>query len=286
MTEEEITAEIIEHAPGPLRVIASRYAGDEGFTALRHSIARFADDEPAAFRWALNNSLARWSAVDDAREPSRIGPQERLLLLKSLAIAEGLPAEGFVPLAQHAVERRFAAGAIVARKGDFLPGIFLVVEGRLWIERSDRPAASIGRGEVTGAMEVMAHAPARRRSRRLPTRLCWKSQPTRCSTSTKISSTSSWRCSATSPRHCSHGDAAPSGSTGRRPEWRRSRPQSWTTWCNACSGSERIPSSSGAGSDHWFDSRRSWRPSRRHRETGCGRGETAPHGVCFWCEER
>jgi CRP-like cAMP-binding protein len=94
------------------------------------------------------------------REPSRIGPQERLLLLKCLPIAEGLPAEGFVPLAQHAVERRFADGATVVRKGDFLRGIFLVVEGRLRIERSDRPVVSIGRGEVTGALEVMAHVPS------------------------------------------------------------------------------------------------------------------------------
>jgi len=59
------TAEIIEHAPGPLRVIASRYAGDRGFTALRDSIARFADDEPPAFRWTLNKSLALLESARD-----------------------------------------------------------------------------------------------------------------------------------------------------------------------------------------------------------------------------
>ena len=94
------------------------------------------------------------------REPQRIGPQERLLLLKRLPIADGLPAEGFVPLAQHAVERRFAAGATVIQKGAFLPALFLVADGRLQIERGDRPAVSIGRGDVTGALEVMAHQPS------------------------------------------------------------------------------------------------------------------------------
>ena len=66
MTEEEATAEIIEHAPGPLRVIASRYAGERGFTALRDSIARFAADEPPAFRWTLNKSLALLERGGDA----------------------------------------------------------------------------------------------------------------------------------------------------------------------------------------------------------------------------
>src|SRR4051794_36356065 len=94
------------------------------------------------------------------REPQRVGPQERLLLLKSLPVAEGLPAESFVPLAQHAVERRFAAGATVIQKGPARPALFLVVEGRLQLERSARPALPIGRGEVTGALEVMAHAPS------------------------------------------------------------------------------------------------------------------------------
>ena len=94
------------------------------------------------------------------REPQRIGPQERLLLLKRLPIAEGLPAEGFVPLAQHAVERRFAAGATVVPAGALLPALFLVAEGRLQIERGGRPAASIGRGDVAGALEVIAHTPS------------------------------------------------------------------------------------------------------------------------------
>jgi hypothetical protein len=58
MTDEEVTAEIIEHAPGPLRVIACRYAGERGFTALRGVIARCADGEPSAFRWTLDKSLA------------------------------------------------------------------------------------------------------------------------------------------------------------------------------------------------------------------------------------
>jgi CRP-like cAMP-binding protein len=94
------------------------------------------------------------------REPQRIGPQERLLLLKRLMIAEGLPADGFVPLAQHAVERRFATGATVIEKGASLTALYLVVEGRLAIDRGDRAPTPIERGEVTGALEVMAHAPS------------------------------------------------------------------------------------------------------------------------------
>jgi CRP-like cAMP-binding protein len=94
------------------------------------------------------------------REPQRIGPQERLLLLKSLPIAEGLPAEGFVPLAQHAVERRFRAGATVVHKGASLSALFLVVEGRLEVDGSDGSAVPIGRGDLTGALEVMAHEPS------------------------------------------------------------------------------------------------------------------------------
>jgi hypothetical protein len=66
MTEEEVTAEIIEHAPGPLRVIASRYAGERGFTALRGLIARFGADEPPAFRWTLNKSLGLLERGDAA----------------------------------------------------------------------------------------------------------------------------------------------------------------------------------------------------------------------------
>ena len=66
MTDEEVTAEIIEHAPGPLRVIASRYAGERGFTALRDSIARIADDEPPAFQRTLSKSLALLHSGGDA----------------------------------------------------------------------------------------------------------------------------------------------------------------------------------------------------------------------------
>ena len=66
MTDEEVTAEIIDHAPGPLRVIASRYAGERGFTALRDSIARVVDEEPTAFRWTLCNSVALLERGGDA----------------------------------------------------------------------------------------------------------------------------------------------------------------------------------------------------------------------------
>jgi AAA family ATP:ADP antiporter len=66
MTDEEATAEIIEKAPGPLRVMASRYAGEKGFTALRDAIAGFAGTEPAAFRWALNKSVAELERGSDA----------------------------------------------------------------------------------------------------------------------------------------------------------------------------------------------------------------------------
>ena len=219
------------------------------------------------------------------REPPRIGPQERLLLLKRLPIAEGLPAEGFVPLAQHAVERRFAAGATVVPAGALLPALFLVAEGRLLIERDDRPAASIGRGDVTGALEVMAHAPSAATIRaaadtlllEIPADMLFDVYEDHFGIfMATVRNVAEALLNATTADRTRNG----------RPGANRRRHPISMTWCSACSGSGRIRSSSGAGSDRWFDSRRNWRPSWRRRERGCGRGATAPHGFCFSSEGR
>ena len=95
------------------------------------------------------------------REPQRIGPQERLLLLKCLPIAEraaggGLRAAG--PARRRTAVRRRRHGG--SARATSCRRCFSSPRAGSQVERVDRPATSIGRGDVAGALEVMAHAPS------------------------------------------------------------------------------------------------------------------------------
>lgn len=87
--------------------------------------------------------------------PLTLGPQERLLVLKKLTIAIGLPAEGLVPLAQHASERVFKAGQVAVAQGDAVDSLLVVVDGQFALAHHGH-SSFIGPGELVGALEVMS----------------------------------------------------------------------------------------------------------------------------------
>ena len=88
-----------------------------------------------------------------------LGPQERLLLLRKLTLADGVPAAALVPLAEYAEERFWRRGSVVVDDGQELPGLLVVVNGTVQRSKGGRLLRPVNEA-VIGALEVLAGRPS------------------------------------------------------------------------------------------------------------------------------
>jgi uncharacterized membrane protein len=89
---------------------------------------------------------------------------ERVALLGSISLFEGLARDDLLALSEHVVERRFAAGQMIFRQGDGPDAMFIVAEGHVNIhlpgEASRRVSLTdLGTGEFFGELGLFDDQP-------------------------------------------------------------------------------------------------------------------------------
>jgi CRP/FNR family cyclic AMP-dependent transcriptional regulator len=84
-----------------------------------------------------------------------------LQLLRRVDLFLGLPCEGHASLAAQANERAFGAGAVLIEQGAVHPWMYVIVSGRVLVERAHRDLtgplllAECGPGDVVGEADVL-----------------------------------------------------------------------------------------------------------------------------------
>jgi CRP-like cAMP-binding protein len=85
-----------------------------------------------------------------------IGEVERLIHLQALPIFGALPPPELALLARHATPRGFAAGAVLARRGERVSSMNVVVDGAVRVERRRGPSRVLGPHEAVGVIGLLA----------------------------------------------------------------------------------------------------------------------------------
>ncbi len=87
-----------------------------------------------------------------------VGPLDRVLLLRSLPMLEGLSPTHLAAVAQHTQERFFAAGTTLQSADDSSEAVYLIVEGEVAVRRQGRPARRARPGAAVGFIETLSRS--------------------------------------------------------------------------------------------------------------------------------
>lgn len=97
---------------------------------------------------------------------------ERALALRAAPLFGPLPADALVPVAQLCREHELAPDEVLFEEGELGEAMYVVVSGRVSVERDDRRVAELGPGECVGELAALDREPRSARVRALePTRL-------------------------------------------------------------------------------------------------------------------
>lgn len=84
---------------------------------------------------------------------------EKVLFLKSIDLFRGLPGEELAQIAEIAEECPVSAGAVVFSEGEMGDALYIVVEGRVRVEKGERLLAELGERECFGEMSILDSEP-------------------------------------------------------------------------------------------------------------------------------
>ena len=87
-----------------------------------------------------------------------VGPLDRVLLLRTLPMLEGLDPTHLAAIAQHARERFFSAGTTLQSAEDLTTAVHLIVEGELEVRREGGPIRRAYAGEAVGFVETLSRS--------------------------------------------------------------------------------------------------------------------------------
>lgn len=94
-----------------------------------------------------------------------VGPLDRVLVLRTQPMLEGLPARLLAAIAQHARERHFARGALLQAADEAAEAVHLIVSGAVEVVRSDAEPHVLEVGEAVGFVEMLSRAHSRLEAR-------------------------------------------------------------------------------------------------------------------------
>jgi CRP-like cAMP-binding protein len=89
-----------------------------------------------------------------------VGPLDRVLLLRTLPILEGLAPTHLAAIAQHAKERLFDRGSVLNPNAETIPAVYLIVDGAVEVERRGGPIRRHGPGDAIGFLEAFSRSPS------------------------------------------------------------------------------------------------------------------------------
>jgi len=102
---------------------------------------------------------ARAQAILEHKESDMLTTLEKVLLLKSADIFGRVDAEDLAPMARVAREEEFDKGEIIFREGAVGSELYVVVTGRVIVEKGGHILAEIRRGQSFGEMAVLDEEP-------------------------------------------------------------------------------------------------------------------------------
>ena len=100
---------------------------------------------------------SRSGAAPTPSNPAAVA--RRRPFLEKLQLFRDLPSTELDLVADIATEVEVPAGAVLFRAGDAGDGLYIVVSGRMRVERGGQEIAVLGRGEVVGELAIMDHQP-------------------------------------------------------------------------------------------------------------------------------
>jgi CRP-like cAMP-binding protein len=98
------------------------------------------------------------SAVVDL-ESDMYSTLEKTILLKSVSLFHGIPAEKLSRVATIAEEKTVAEGTEILREGEFGDSLFVVANGSVRIHRENRELTVFRRGDCLGEMSLLDGSP-------------------------------------------------------------------------------------------------------------------------------
>jgi len=84
---------------------------------------------------------------------------EKTIMLASVSLFQGIPAENLSRVAHIAEETHWPAGSSIFREGDFGDSLFIVVQGTVRIHRKGKDLALLKKGDCVGEMAILDLAP-------------------------------------------------------------------------------------------------------------------------------
>jgi CRP-like cAMP-binding protein len=90
-----------------------------------------------------------------------VGPLDRVLLLRTLPMLEGLRPTQLAAIAQHAQERHFARGAVLQAADQTAEAVHLIVSGEVEVERANQERRSLRPGDAVGFVEMLSRSHSR-----------------------------------------------------------------------------------------------------------------------------
>jgi HEAT repeat protein len=161
-------AEIVGQVPEPIEFLREQCRHQNPYVVLlaldalrRHDGAVAAD--LAATLLNHPEPLVREGALLAAGRPLPEGQMystlEKVLLLKRAPLFERVAGEDLAPLARVAETERLNLGDTLFKEGDVADALFLIVRGRVRVERGGREVAVLGAGEALGEMAVLDRVP-------------------------------------------------------------------------------------------------------------------------------
>jgi CRP/FNR family transcriptional regulator, cyclic AMP receptor protein len=84
---------------------------------------------------------------------------EKIDMLGSMPLFEGVDAEDLGGIADRTVEVDYGAGGVIVREGEIGTGFFVVVSGAVRVVRDGETVSTLGPGEFFGELSVLDHRP-------------------------------------------------------------------------------------------------------------------------------
>ena len=85
--------------------------------------------------------------------------EQKIDMLGSMPLFEGVDAEDVGGIADRAVEVDYATGGVIVREGEIGTGFFVVVSGAVRVVRDGETVSTLGPGEFFGELSVLDHRP-------------------------------------------------------------------------------------------------------------------------------
>jgi CRP-like cAMP-binding protein len=90
-----------------------------------------------------------------------VGPLDRVLLLRTQPMLEGLSPRQLAAIAQHARERHFARGAVLQAADEAAEAVHLIVSGEVEMARGTEAPRVLGPGDAVGFVEMLSRSHSR-----------------------------------------------------------------------------------------------------------------------------